>query len=108
MKKLWHGYVLLLVFLLTQPLKISYGTEFSSTETAIPILLYHRMGPVVADAMTVKTSVFASQLEYLQSNGYTVAPKNRSSEKSGRKPSCFDNGARRLSQALSKGFRLWK
>lgn len=38
----------------------------------IPILAYHRFGPVVADNMTVTTPVFASHLQYLHENGYTV------------------------------------
>jgi peptidoglycan/xylan/chitin deacetylase (PgdA/CDA1 family) len=38
------------------------------------VLVYHRFGPVVADAMTVRTSVFASQLRFLHDNGYTVVP----------------------------------
>ena len=41
---------------------------------AVPILLYHRFGPVAADGMTVTTQVFASHLEYLAKNGYTVIP----------------------------------
>jgi peptidoglycan/xylan/chitin deacetylase (PgdA/CDA1 family) len=40
----------------------------------IPILLYHRFGPTVADSMTVTTPVFESQLRYLRDNGYTVIP----------------------------------
>jgi len=40
----------------------------------IPILLYHRFGPSVADGMTVTTTVFESHLRYLRDNGYTVIP----------------------------------
>lgn len=40
----------------------------------VPILLYHRFGPVVADGMTVTTTVFESHLTYLRDNGYTVIP----------------------------------
>jgi peptidoglycan/xylan/chitin deacetylase (PgdA/CDA1 family) len=40
----------------------------------IPILVYHRFGPVVADSMTVTTPVFAAHLRYLQDNAYTVIP----------------------------------
>lgn len=40
----------------------------------VPILLYHRFGPTVADGMTIKTSVFESHLKYLKENGYTVIP----------------------------------
>ncbi len=40
----------------------------------VPILLYHRFGPTPADSMTVTNPVFASHLEYLKANGYTVIP----------------------------------
>ena len=40
----------------------------------VPILLYHRFGPTAADGMTVTTQLFASHLEYLAKNGYTVIP----------------------------------
>jgi len=40
----------------------------------VPILLYHRFGPVVADGMTVTTTVFESHLTYFKDNGYTVIP----------------------------------
>lgn len=40
----------------------------------VPILLYHRFGPTVADGMTITTSVFASHMKYLHDNGYTVIP----------------------------------
>ncbi len=42
--------------------------------TRVPILLYHRFGPVVADGMTVTTSTFESHLQYLKNHGYTVIP----------------------------------
>ena len=41
---------------------------------AVPILAYHRLGPTVADSMTVTTPVFEAQLKYLKDNGYTVIP----------------------------------
>jgi len=40
----------------------------------VPILLYHRFGPVVADSMTVTTTLFESHLKYLRDNGYKVIP----------------------------------
>jgi peptidoglycan/xylan/chitin deacetylase (PgdA/CDA1 family) len=43
-------------------------------EPGIPILLYHRFGPVVADSMTVTTPVFESHLKYLHDHGYKVIP----------------------------------
>lgn len=40
----------------------------------VPILAYHRFGIEVTDSMTIKTSAFAEQLEWLKTNGYTVIP----------------------------------
>src|SRR5512143_1369016 len=40
----------------------------------VPILLYHRFGPVAADSMTVTTTLFESHLRYLRDNGYQVVP----------------------------------
>lgn len=48
--------------------------EEAGARAAVPILVYHRFGPVVADGMTVTTAVFASNLEYLRAHGYTVIP----------------------------------
>ena len=38
------------------------------------ILVYHRFGPVVADSMTIRTSTFRGQLQYLKDNGYRTVP----------------------------------
>ncbi|MBF0319708.1 MAG: polysaccharide deacetylase family protein [Nitrospirae bacterium] len=46
----------------------------AKSETGVPILLYHRFGPVVADSMTITTAGFESHLKYLRQNGYTVIP----------------------------------
>lgn len=40
----------------------------------VPILLYHRFGPVAIDSMTVTTTLFESQLKYLKDNRYEVIP----------------------------------
>jgi peptidoglycan/xylan/chitin deacetylase (PgdA/CDA1 family) len=40
----------------------------------IPILVYHRFGPQVADSMTVTTPAFEAHLKYIQNNGYKVIP----------------------------------
>ncbi len=45
-----------------------------AAERGVPILLYHRFGPVAADGMTVTTAVFESHLRFLRDNGYTVIP----------------------------------
>ena len=41
---------------------------------SIPVLCYHRCGDEVKDSMTIKTKVFAEQLAWLKTNGYTVIP----------------------------------
>lgn len=46
----------------------------NAPDVRVPILLYHRFGPVVSDSMTVTTAVFRSHLEYLKKKGYTVIP----------------------------------
>jgi len=56
------------------------GTVSADAETGIPILLYHRFGPVVADSMTVTTAVFESHLKTLRDNGYTIIPLSRALE----------------------------
>ncbi len=45
-----------------------------TAERGVPILLYHRFGPTVADSMTITTAVFESHLRFLRDNGYTVIP----------------------------------
>ena len=47
-------------------------TKWTSNGVRVPILLYHRFGPVVADSMTITTHAFESQIKYLKENGYTV------------------------------------
>ncbi len=54
--------------LLFSPLALAQGS------VQVPILLYHRFGPVATDSMTVTTSLFESQLRYLKDNGYEVIP----------------------------------
>lgn len=46
----------------------------AAADFSVPILLYHRFGPTVADSMTITTPVFESHLKYLKDNGYTVIP----------------------------------
>jgi peptidoglycan/xylan/chitin deacetylase (PgdA/CDA1 family) len=48
--------------------------EGSAPRTGIPILVYHRFGPVVADGMTVTTHQFESHLKYLMETRYTIIP----------------------------------
>lgn len=70
------GLSVLIIFLLHLP---STGAKLmnkkeNSPVLRVPILLYHRFGPVVADSMTVTTNVFESNLKYLRDNGYIVIP----------------------------------
>ena len=50
------------------------STPRGQTGQQVPILLYHRFGPVASDGMTVTTPVFASQLRLLRADGCTVIP----------------------------------
>lgn len=43
-------------------------------QVEVPILLYHRFGPTVADSMTITDSNFEDHLRYLKDNGYKVIP----------------------------------
>ncbi len=42
--------------------------------TAVPILVYHRFGPIAADEMTVTTPVFEKQLEWLRLHQIQIVP----------------------------------
>ena len=61
--------VLSVLFALSSPLFAAVAPEVS-----VPILLYHRFGPTVADGMTITTPVFESHMKYLHENGYKVIP----------------------------------
>jgi peptidoglycan/xylan/chitin deacetylase (PgdA/CDA1 family) len=51
------------------------GPAASADESiTVPVLVYHRFGPTVADGMTVATKVFEAQLQWLKDHGYTVIP----------------------------------
>ncbi len=52
----------------------SRNKEDLPERASIPILLYHRFGPVVTDCMTIPTPLFESHLRFLHENGYTVIP----------------------------------
>lgn len=43
-------------------------------EGKIPVLCYHRFTSGELDSMSIKTSAFVSQMEWLKTNGYTVIP----------------------------------
>lgn len=71
------GHITLFVLILLLLLVLTAWGEIqtnSSSNIKIPILLYHRFGPVGADSMTVTTNVFESHLKYLKEHKYTVIP----------------------------------
>jgi peptidoglycan/xylan/chitin deacetylase (PgdA/CDA1 family) len=66
---------ILFILMTVQPSLSSLAAPGSaSAASGVPILLYHRFGPTVADGMTIKTSVFEAHLRYLRDNGYKVIP----------------------------------
>jgi peptidoglycan/xylan/chitin deacetylase (PgdA/CDA1 family) len=62
--------ILLLAALLLMPLTAS----IAEAQVQVPVLLYHRFGPTVADSMTITTKNFEDHLKYLKENGYKVIP----------------------------------
>jgi len=72
--------LILLCLLLLHPLSAegeSGDKRENLSAISVPILLYHRFGPVVTDSMTVTTKVFEWQMKYLKDNGYSVIPLRR-------------------------------
>jgi len=61
-------------FILAAVLVVLPVSAFCAESFRVPILLYHRLGPTVADGMTITTPVFESHMKYLHENGYTVIP----------------------------------
>ncbi|MBI2354606.1 MAG: polysaccharide deacetylase family protein [Deltaproteobacteria bacterium] len=59
------------------PPELKKNQPVVSQDVRVPILLYHRFGPTVADGMTITTTVFESHLKYLRDNGYKVIPLRR-------------------------------
>lgn len=64
----------LLVLLFLLPGLAQAKGETRPAGVQVPILLYHRLGPTVADGMTITTPVFESHMKFLKENGYTVIP----------------------------------
>ena len=55
-------------------LSLTCSPGFAADPSSVPILLYHRLGPVSPDEMTVTTPVFEAQLKLIQERGYKVIP----------------------------------
>jgi len=43
-------------------------------DEAVPVLVYHRFGPTVADSMTVRTATFEAQLAWIRYHDHHVIP----------------------------------
>jgi peptidoglycan/xylan/chitin deacetylase (PgdA/CDA1 family) len=54
-------------------LPVSAATGSAEPPT-VPILVYHRFGPAVKDAMTVRTATLRGQLDYLRAHHHPVIP----------------------------------
>lgn len=50
------------------------GLAKSAVGWRVPILVYHRFGPVVADSMTVRTASFGNQLRVIRGRGLRITP----------------------------------
>lgn len=55
-------------------LSLTYAPARAADPPSVPILLFHRLGPVSPDEMTVTTSVFETQLKLIRERGYKVIP----------------------------------
>jgi peptidoglycan/xylan/chitin deacetylase (PgdA/CDA1 family) len=62
------------VFISLSFLILAFSSSPGETGDSIPILVYHRFGPVVADRMTVTTAAFESHLKWIQDHRYRVIP----------------------------------
>ena len=63
----WLTAIVCLLVLISSP-------GHAADPSSVPILLYHRLGPVSSDEMTVTTPVFEGQLKLIQERGYKVIP----------------------------------
>lgn len=53
---------------------VSPSASAAEIRNGVPILVYHRFGPVAADSMTVTTAVFQKQLEWLRGHQVQILP----------------------------------
>jgi len=67
-------YALSIVLTLILPRADLAWAASPSPSGGIPILVYHRFGPVVADGMTVRTAIFEQQLAWLREHDYRIVP----------------------------------
>jgi peptidoglycan/xylan/chitin deacetylase (PgdA/CDA1 family) len=50
------------------------GLVFADNPRSVPILTYHNFNPTVPGSMSITPERFATQLQWLRDNGYTVIP----------------------------------
>lgn len=55
-------------------LALSASAQAPGAQRRVPILVYHRFGPVAADSMTVRTETFEAHLRMLSAQGYHIVP----------------------------------
>jgi len=63
-----------MAFVVPQQPSVARQGQAAPVSAEASILLYHRLGPVVHDEMTVRTATFRTQLDYLKQHGYPVVP----------------------------------
>jgi len=64
----------LLIGIMVLALGLGGQAASAQDQITVPVLVYHRFGPTVADGMTVTTKVFESQLQWLKDHQFTVIP----------------------------------
>ncbi len=70
---MWRGFsacLIAVLVLLAPSARSAQPPEYS-------ILLYHRLGPVVSDSMTIRTDAFRSEIRYLVEHHYPIVPLRR-------------------------------
>jgi len=70
----WHQCLVAIAIMAAISTLVSAYAKEALPTTQVTILVYHRFGPTVTDAMTVKTTTFESQLQSIKALGYSVIP----------------------------------
>jgi len=63
------GAMVRLVVILAVLMGVLWG---AASDRKVPVLCYHRFGAEAVDSMTIKSTAFTEQMEWLKTNGYTV------------------------------------
>jgi peptidoglycan/xylan/chitin deacetylase (PgdA/CDA1 family) len=71
----WVRQVIAGLILMATVLPFNAHADTATTPTVnVPVLVYHRFGPTVADSMTTTTPVFEAQLAYIKEHDFHVIP----------------------------------